>query len=56
MTLDEEVTFELSIYFIFEELQDAFYELLNDFRKISTKYKDLKNKNASLIKEKDETL
>ena len=56
MAQDEEVTSEPSVDFIFEKLQDDFQELLNDFRKISTKYKDLKNKNTLLTKEKDEVL
>ena len=56
MAQDEEVTSELSTDFTFEELQDAFHELLNNFKKISIKYKDLKNKNVSLTKEKEEAL
>ena len=47
---------EPSLEFAFEELQDTFYDLMKDFKKISMKKKDLKTKNEMLIKEKEETL
>ena len=42
MIQEEEVTSELLLDFIFEELQNAFCELLDEFKKISKKNKDLK--------------
>ena len=56
MAQDDEVTFELVLDFTFDELQDAFYNLLDEFRKISLKNKSLKIKNEALSKEKKEII
>ena len=50
MAQDDKITFEPSLDFIFDKLQDALHNLLDKFRKISLKNKDLKIKYKSLTK------
>ena len=52
MAQEDKVNSKPSLEFIFDELQDAFYDLIKDFKKISMKNKNLKIKNEALIKEK----
>ena len=52
MTNDDEVNFEKSFEFIFDELFKAFHGLTNDLKKIRLKNKELKSSNISLAKEK----
>ena len=52
MALDEEVSSELPLEFTFDELQDAFHDLIKEFRKVSLKNKNLKAKIEVLIKKK----
>ena len=56
MAQDDEVTSKLSLDFTFEELQDTFHYLMKEFGKVSLKNKDLKLKNESLSREKEEIL
>lgn len=54
MANEDKVISEFSNDFLFDELQEAFYELLNDLKKLGFKNKELKLKNESLIKEKNQ--
>ena len=40
MVQDNEVTSKLSLDFTFDELQDVFHDLLDEFRKLSLKNKE----------------
>ena len=53
MAHENEITSESSSKFNFDELQKAFYELLDDLKKLGLKNKELKMKNQSLLKEKE---
>ena len=53
MAYKNEVTPETQNKFFYDELQEAFHELLNDLRKLGLKNKDLKLKNQALSKEKN---
>ena len=50
MTHENEVNAETPDDFIFEELQEVFYDLVNDLKKLGIKNKELKSKNQSLLK------
>ena len=53
MALEDEVNNDDSIFeFTFEELYDAFNDLLCDFKKLSRKNKELKKENQILSKDK----
>ena len=51
MAHENEVNAETLDDFTFEELQEAFYDLVNDLNKLGVKNKELKSKNQSLLKE-----
>ena len=54
MIQDDEITFKLTLDFTFEKFQNAFHDLLDEFKKISIKNKSLKTRNEALSKEKEE--
>ena len=54
MAHENEVTSETQNKFFYDELQEAFYELLDDLKKLRIKNKDLKLRNQVLAKEKEE--
>ena len=56
MAHEGEVNAEPSNEFTFDELQEAFYDLLDDLKKLGLKNKELKFKNQTLIKEKEEIM
>ena len=56
MAYKEEVTSKTKIDFVFDELQDIFYDLLDEFKKIKFKNKELKRYNHIQIKQKEECL
>ena len=56
MAFEEEVNSELEIDFTFDELQDAFYELANEFKKLKLKNKVLKEQFAKLSNDKEKSL
>ena len=43
-------------FLLIDELQDAFYDLMKDFKKINIKNRNLKEMNQMLTKEKKEAL
>ena len=45
MAQEDEIQFEHILDFIFDELQEVFHELFEEFKKISQKNKDLRLKN-----------
>lgn len=49
MANKEQVRFETKNEFIFQELQDAFAELMNNFKKLKMKNKEMKNKFLSYL-------
>ena len=53
MAHENEVNAETPNNFIFEELQEAFYDLVDDLKKLGVKNKELKSKNQSLLKENE---
>lgn len=54
MTRGDEVYFGYFPKFNFEELNDTFYELIDEVKKLSFKNKELKKLNQTLIDEKNE--
>ena len=56
MAHENEVSAEISNEFTFEELQEAFYDLVDDLKKLRTKNKELKFKNQVLLKENETIL
>ena len=56
MAQEEKVTFEIELDLIFDELQEAFYDLIDEHKKLSLKNKNLKTSNHALIKEREELL
>ena len=53
MARKNEVNAETPSDFIFEELQEAFYDLVDDLKKLRVKNKELKSKKQSLLKENE---
>ena len=53
MAHENEVITETQNKFFYDELQEAFHELLDDLKKLRLKNKDLKWKNQTLSKEKE---
>ena len=49
---ENEVTSDPSNAFTFDELQETFYDLLDDLKKLGLKNKQLKMQNQCLVKEK----
>ena len=47
MAQKDKVSSDPSLEFTFDELQDAFYDLIKDFKKISIKNKNSKIKNKA---------
>ena len=56
MAQNDEVNIENSFDFIFEELFEAFNELMNEYKKIRLKNKELRSLNISLSEEKNKIL
>ena len=56
MAHENEISAEISNEFIFEELQEAFYDLVDDLKKLEIKNKELKLKNQVLLKENETIL
>ena len=54
MAYKNELITETQNKFSYDELQEAFHELLDDLKKLRPKNKDLKLKNQILSKEKEE--
>ena len=52
MAHENEVISETQNKFSYDELQEAFHELLNDLKKLKLKNKNLKLRNQALTKEK----
>ena len=50
MAHENEVNTETPIDFTFEELHEAFYDLIDELKKLGVKNKELKSKNQSLLK------
>ena len=50
MAHNDEVNIETSFKFTFDELFEAFNELMNEYKKIRLKNKELKSSNISLAK------
>ena len=50
MAHENEVNSETPSDFTFEELHEAFYDLIDELKKLGIKNKDLKSKNQSLLK------
>ena len=50
MAHENEINFETPIDFIFEKLYEAFYDLIDELKKLGVKNKELKLKNQSLLK------
>ena len=53
MVHENEVNSATPIYFTFEELHEAFYDLIDELKKLGIKNKDLKSKNQSLLKQNE---
>ena len=53
---EEEIKFKTQFDFSFDELQEAFYDLIIELKKLSLKNKNLKISNQTFIKEKEELL
>ena len=53
MAHENEVNIETPIDFTFEELHEAFYDLIDELKKQGVKNKKLKSKNQSLLKENE---
>ena len=53
MAHENEVNAKTPNDFIFEELQEVFYDLVDDLKKLGVKNKELKSKNQSLLKENE---
>ena len=53
MAHDNEVNSETPSDFTFEELHEAFYDLIDELKKLGIKNKDLKSKNQSLLKQNE---
>ena len=51
MAHENEVTSESTSEFTFEELHEAFYDLIDELKKLGMKNKELKLKNQSLVKQ-----
>ena len=51
MAHKNEVNIETPIDFTFEELHEAFYDLIDELKKLGVKNKELKSRNQSLLKE-----
>lgn len=56
MTHKEEKNFEHKLDCIFEELQNTFLDLLDEFKRLGLKNKEIKNYNHDLIKENDKSM
>ena len=54
MAHENEVTFETQNKFTNDELLEVFHELLNDLKELRIKIKNLKSRNHTLVKEKEE--
>ena len=50
MAHENEVNTETPIDFTFEELHQAFYDLIDELKKLGVKNKELKSKNQFLLK------
>ena len=50
MAHENEVNTEIPIDFTFEELHEAFYDLIDELKKLGVKNKELKSKNQYLLK------
>ena len=50
MVHENEVNTETPNDFTFEELHEAFYDLIDELKKLGVKNKELKSKNQSLLK------
>ena len=53
---EEEIKSKTQFKFTFDELQEAFYNLIDESKRIFLKNKSLKSSNQALIKEKEELL
>ena len=53
MAYENEVNSTTPIDFTFEELHEAFYDLIDELKKLGVKNKELKSKNQSLLKQNE---
>ena len=56
MANDDEINSKNSSYFTFDELFEAFNNLIHEFKKLRLKNKELRKPNLSLIEEKNKIL